>query len=272
MKLTRKLFIGAAALLAAVSFAGCGESVGAEGIIKGSGKSYSVDYANESDSVARGIKFLATNHNDADVTVTYSEQTGGTAAGFSGVMGFVFGKETNADKSINFCVVSVRKNNKNNGAWDYYISAYRNIDESVLESENNFGATAVAKEADFLAATTPSEFEIVKLGTALNGVTAGEANGAGSVVIDVKQDTDTDSETFGGYRVDFYNVSDTEKATSLISSAEISAKVAGIDTEKDNTKLKIQRKIGVYTNVYASSSLKGAWKIGEITGEAEIEE
>lgn len=275
MKLSKVLLSSAVLAVAALGFVGCGENIGAD-IIKGSGKNYSIDYDNTaSDSIARDTKFLTTKHNDSDVTITFEEQTNGSDANAAGQMGFVFAKEENDDGSINFCVVSFRKTSANSTGWDWYVSAFRNIDASTLATASNFGAptTPAASDDAFLAATTPIErvIDSKKLGTALNGVTAGEANGAGSILLAIDQDTKTDSTTFGDYTINVYNVSDTEKATSL-ANAKVSARVAGIDTAEDNTAGKIQRNIGVYTNVYAKSYLKGTWKLSEITGEAVVEE
>ncbi len=275
MKLSKVLLSSAVLAVATLGFVGCGENIGAD-IIKGSGRNYSIDYDNTaSDSIARDTKFLATKHNDSDVTITFEEQTNGTTNVAAGQMGFVFAKEENDDGSINFCVVSFRKASANNSGWDWYVSAFRNIDASTLATASNFGAptTPAASDDAFLSATTPIErvIDSKSLGTALSGVTAGESNGAGSILLAIDQDTEPTSSTFGDYTINVYNVSDTEKATSL-ANAKVSAKVAGIDTTTDNTALKIQRDIGVYTNVYAKSYLKGTWKLSDITGEAAVEE
>lgn len=273
MKLSKVLLSSAVLAVAALGFVGCGENIGAD-IIKGSGKNYSIDYDNTaSDSIARDTKFLTAKHNDSDVTITFEEQTNGTTNVAAGQMGFVFAKEENDDGSINFCVVSFRKASANNSDWDWYISAFRNIDASTLATASNFGAptTPAANDDAFLSATGPIERVIVSLNTKISNVTAGEANGAGSILLAIDQDTEKPSPTFGNYTINVYNVSDTEKITSL-ANATVSAKVAGIDTSVDNTDGKIQRNIGVYTNVYAKSYLKGTWKLSEITGEAVVEE
>ena len=262
MKMTKKILLGAAALVAALAFVGCGEKAedsDPNNMIQGSGSKYSIDYTNEdAEQTSRGFKETKLKHAGGLVKITIDQLT--PTAGNGGVMGFIFDLKKNADNAAarDFFIIGVRNDNK------YYVSKFTNVTDMQAE---NFGTKleenpAVEKQLD------PTSGVFSNLSAAMPK----DDNGNQYVYVYAFGNTD------GSFNWKILNASATEKVKNLsdkdFSSLEITSDMVlaegTIPKEDTGYTSQTQNKLAVYSNVYKSGTVVGSWEFVGTYKEAEI--
>lgn len=298
MKMTKKFLLGAVAALAAVMFTGCMPTTGIGGKIKvnenmdaddGCLATAKISYANDSTEWARGIRELRTKHEGMTVKMVIQNQT---KTSNDGVIGLVWDKTTNDDKTLNFMVMGFRNNS---GTIQYYISYYANINKDEL-GYYNFGASeakdanaglekadltpnnaeAVTKETFDPSITTPYEIIVVNwtaLSTSLGEDTAIADMDSDECAAAVSIAAKIVAEENSKYTVTLYKGSDMKKyaiadGASAIATVEIPNTKTGVDTTAEDyvaTNV-IEEKVGFYVNIYPKQTLSARWFLGDLEG------
>lgn len=243
--------------------ASCAESDDPNGMIKGSGKHYEIDYTNElpafTENTSRGYKTTKLNHAGGLVKVTFDNLSSDNG----GVMGFIFDfkkNETNSD-ARDFFVIGLKNNGK------YYVSKFTNVTD--LQAEN-FGTAETYNPA--------VETKIEPSGTAIWSDLSGsfptdeDGNKYAYVYAFCNQD--------GTYDWAILNNSATEKVSGL-SDKEFTALTftddmymahGTIDTDITGYSKQTQNNLAVYANVYGQGTLTGSWDFVGTYKEVEIDE
>lgn len=270
MKMTKKILLGGAVLLAAtMMFTGCPQQLGNKLIDISeafdsktkANATGSIDYTNETDTDNRGMELLRTKHEGMFAKIALNELTDDSTN--PGVMGLVFGltdekKDDDGNKLYDFYLVGIRNDN---GKLRTYLSKYTNISEDQFD-DKNFGA-------EVNATTGASEKELVKVNTYQNYIrNTDKKNMEVAIKINPKDD--------GSYTIDWYNADDLNCAELVDENAsltkigpqsfDISNKVTGYTKKED-----LDLKIGFYANVYStknngSGSMKGKWYLADLEG------
>ena len=269
MKMTKKILLGAAALVAALAFVGCGAGDDDPNkMIKGNNSSYSIDYTNETDDTSRGYNTTAQKHAGALVKISIADVSTDADPNkkLGGVMGIIFGLEGNEeDKNAkDFFVAGVRKNGT------YYVSKYTGV---VDINANNFGAPTDAKQGKWSSdgENGEKEFAYVELKSE-NKITLNSEDDYKSVYFYYVCTEE------GTYEWKFLNVVSTEKTKGLTDTEfknlvfDPSTVLAEGTISREDTGYTglEQRKLAVYANVYAQGTLVGNWDIVGTYKEAEI--
>ena len=292
MKLSKKIlaaFSVAAMLVVAGSFTACKDEDDDdpyEMITKVNSSYYTINHTNtDADTVQRGYKSTSFKHAGALVDITFnSAKSTGTYG--DGVMGVIFGLESNDDGSKNFYVFGAR----NKG--DYYVSKYKNVTD--LQG-NNFGASEVKYNAtDFDNAEGTVEYSILPATKSDAFPTAGDklktSDDSVSFTVFYK-DTVDETETDNGYKHTYkvylldantasaYTVKDSTGAVldgdkNEVDLAKAAEEIASIDYYTDSKSF-TQRQFAIYANVYPNSdnctesytkakgtgTVKGYWRV-----------
>lgn len=288
MKLAKKLMVAAAAL-AAFGLMGCDPRLGDHGIIDANTSGAEVNYTSEEDFTIRELVRTNFKHSGGIWTITQKVNNDDlTGSGINekgeGLMGVVFDMEQNDDKTWNFLVVGVGRNNKHTLS---YVSYFVNIDEAQLDA-SNFGCPEENKKnniAELITAKgngTPYEYVASGLQTDLlpdnlyNSETKELSVKIAVVPSRSKQDTNM-NEYLGGYRVLFYRPSADlyfddmkdlcvrENSQSPITECAVPGvfnptKAMGAGNVKNPDKLP-QNYIGYYCNVYPKQTMTGTWSL-----------
>ncbi|MCR5400947.1 MAG: hypothetical protein K6E78_05055 [Treponema sp.] len=265
MKMTKKILLGAAALVAALAFVGCGAKDDDTNLvdITGKGNSYAIDFTNETDAAMRGYKPTALKHAGGLVKITIDESSSdpSTPVKAGGVMGFIFDLKDNADNkdAKDFFIIGVRKGG-------YYVSKFTGVTN--LQAYN-FG---YSNKEDNTKADGTVEKEYKEAFQAITLPT--DANGNPYVYVYAFGNND------GSFSWKILNASATEKVKSLsdkefsnldftsdmiLAEGTIPAEDTGYDKQTQN-------KLAVYANVYAQGTLIGNWDFVGTYKEAEIDE
>lgn len=268
MKMTKKILLGGAVLLAAtMMFTGCPKLLGHDDIFDYTDATYesaagtaSVNYDNtEGDSIKRGIRFLKTKRTGVTAIVTIENQT---TTSLDGMLGIAFGAVEN-DNVWDFCVTGTQCLN---GKGNAYISSFHNIDADNFDS-SNFGAwddskkAAITKNAYDKNTTTSYEIEISSYSSSnpqyVKSVT--QSDGTYSIAVQILPNDAKD----GGYKVSYYKVSDIDENGKVINSATpiFTKEIKNSETGLDNSK----QKLGFYANIYKGKTLKGSIKLLDVT-------
>ena len=270
MKLSKKIiaaFSVAAMLVTALSVTGCKKEEDDdpyEMIAKVNNNYYTISHTNTAaDTIQRGYKATHFQHAGALVNITFnSEKSTGTYG--DGVLGTIFGLESNKDGSKNFYVIGIR----NKG--DYYISQNKNVKD--LQG-NNFGADKVYKKSvsgddtRFANETATAEYEIVDFTSipAASLKTATNSIGATIFYKDTVDDTQNADKTYTHtYKV--YILPSNTTATKVKDGngdlLDANSNVVSLDSEtlvasieyKTDSKSYTQRQFALYANVYPKDS------------------
>lgn len=242
MKLSKVLFSTAVMAAAMTAFVACAQDDDPNGMISGSNNNYTLDYTNETKEISRGYNTSNLKHAGALVKINF-EKVGGTG----GMMGFMFDYEKTGDLS-SFNIIGVRSDGV------YYISRFENITTEGLQG-NNFGATTTADAAKGEA----KETEFVKFNsTKLPNFTDKTA------YLWIIQ-----SEDGSDYKVYSLTKEVAEKAVVADANNGVLKNESGEDIVLSGSltsiptgyKEQIQKRYGVYANVYAESSVLGTWEI-----------
>lgn len=300
MKMTKKLLLAAAVMMvASFGFMGCGpDDDDPYGIVNGSnndyyvGESVDVGYTNTSTETQRGYDTTTFKHAGGLVKVTFKDFA--TVAVNSelkapGVMGLMWNlEETKASDSnpVDFYIAGVRC--KSDGTVQGYVSKYEHVTNT---QAYNFGAPVDLTEGDGTNGSTQGtkETEIVPF----DGTTklSADANGDASVWIYVAPNASTaaDSKDFdgtftvkvlkaepeieeveyttdGGSKVKQYEV----KASSINASDVLFEGKTNDTKEGGVSRSDIQKKLGVYANVYQGGNLRGTWTFNNTFYAAEV--
>ena len=294
MKMVKRILLGLAASAVILGFSGCKpEAAGNEDLIKISGKTGSIDYTNETNSVTRGFKTLKTKHLDAicEIEYTVTDLVAGKGSVATGTMGYIFNVVTNADDTYSFTIAGVRYN-QDIGNIQAYVETFKNIAKDKLEDELSGGIQATGSNSGY--ASTAFGFELVdkntvkalldaqtstpkKLNLWIDVVANGKALSNGEL-----KPQEGRTGTDGTYTVTFYgedpqrnSAATSYKLTYDNSDADVlytcSIKKDDVNSSYDETKglTSMQADVGFYANVYAGQTLKGTWKLSEIKAEAE---
>lgn len=262
MKMTKKILLGGAVLLAAtIMFTGCPD--GPSGLLQ---KNFGEDIFSYNDSTydsglgtwtvknkenknkdayIRGVQLLMTKHTDIAGRVKIGSKD--FSSNNAGVLGIAFNVSQNKDDTWNFGLVGLR--NYNNKP-QYYISFFYNIKEDDMAG-NNFGAskynesekkyTPIKEDSYNANETGPYEVEIKDF-TSIEPILNENIL---SAVVDIDETED------GGYTINFYtedaikNHIINENAKS-IDKVDVNAKKIGKTEPK-------QAYVGVYGNIYPPS-------------------
>ena len=289
MKLSKKIlaaFSVAAMLVVAGSFTACKDEDDDdpyEMITKVNSSYYTINHTNtEADTVQRGYKSTSFKHAGALVDITFnSAKSSGTYG--DGVMGVIFGLESNDDGSKNFYVFGAR----NKG--DYYVSKYKNVTD--LQAAN-FGAGEghqFSDEDKFTADENTAEYEIKAFTDAPSGKLKTSDDSVSFTVF--YKDTVDETETENGYKHTYkvylldantasaYTVKDSTGDVlngdkNVVDLASVAEEIASIDYYTDSKSF-TQRQFAIYANVYPNSdnctanyskakgtgTVKGYWRV-----------
>lgn len=267
MKMTKKILLGGAVLLAAtIMFTGCPKLLGNDDIFKYTDATYesasgtaSVDYNNtEGDSIKRGIRFLKTKRTGVTAIVTIENQTDKS---LDGMLGIAFGALEN-DNGWDFCVTGTQCLN---GKGNAYISSFHNIDEDNFDS-SNFGAwdgkKSITEKQYDKDIKNSYEIEISSYSDKTPQYVSSviQADGTYSIAVQILPNESKD----GGYKVSYYKVSDIDESGKvkqdaiLIFTKEIKNEATGLTNS--------EQKLGFYANIYKGKSLKGSIKLLDVKG------
>ena len=263
MKLSKILF-GAVAAAAVMGLVSCGDDP--NGMIKGSGNKYTIDYTNNSEEVSRGYKETGMKHAGALVKITFNdEETVLNGESAAGVMGTIFNlhdsDSENAEKgAVDFYIIGMRDDGM------YYVSEYKNISDL---NAKNFGATTSANAANGEA----WEEEIVALSNSTFVTLPKDEDGNKYVylynraLLNGSYDwavLDLTADELKEFDIDSYKTTGSYSGTKL-ASGNISGAFDVCDEGKQP-----QNKLAVYANVYVGATLSGVWNYNDMYLEAEV--
>ena len=262
MKMTKKILLGAAALVAALAFVGCGAKEDTNPIeITGKGNSYAIDFTNETEAAMRGYKATALKHAGGLVKITIDNSSNDPSRKAGGVMGFIFDLKDNAENknAKDFFIVGVRKGG-------CYVSKFTGVTNlqaynfGYSDKEDNTKADGTV-EKEYVAA-----FKAITLPT--------DDNGNPYVYVYAFGNTDGsfDWKVLNGSATDkVKSLSDKEFSNLDFTSDMILAEGTIPATDTGYTK-QTQNKLAVYANVYEQGTLIGNWDFVCTYKDAEIDE
>ena len=122
MKMTKKILLGAAALVAALAFVGCGagDDDDTEKAITGSGKKYTVSFTNETGDEYRAYKTTTLKHAGALVKVTFNNADKPATFGTS-KMGVIFNLKEDGEKR-EFYLIGLNPDKDNTNFMNFIIT------------------------------------------------------------------------------------------------------------------------------------------------------
>ncbi|MCR4952610.1 MAG: hypothetical protein K6A43_00925 [Treponema sp.] len=277
MKMTKKIMLGMAAALVAFSFVGCGglgsggstlKNDDPKGAIKGSGSKYTVDFANDEDSVYRAYKATTFKHAGGLIKVTFD-----SADVSKSKMGVIFDLKANAtDKDAkDFFIIGL---NPRSDVANFYVSKFSNVTDMCAD---NFGTKLTSNPA--------TEIEYVKLGTENITVPAAAEDGSisfyvyyklntnGSYEWKVLSMTDDKMKDFNSDgKFDNADFSDCEILKEGIIPDVYPAAEEGKEStyyndskDADGNKITKQNLIGYYAQIQPKTSLSGSWYVPSTT-------
>ena len=274
MKMTKKILLGAAALVAALAFVGCGAGDGddTEKAITGSGKKYTVSFTNETGDEYRAYKTTTLKHAGALVKVTFNNADKPATFGTS-KMGVIFNLKEDGEKR-EFYLIGLNPDKENT---NFYVSKYSNITDI---KASNFGAKTNAAEGE------PSEIEIVPLkkSSKISSIEP-DADGNWSVYVFYKAINDgsfdfailniTDEEAKKITKDDDYeNLDYSAYLDKILESGNTLAKADAEEDFADTTGVKFnknsQKKLAVYARIPKDKTLEGSWEIASTYKEADV--
>ena len=254
MKMVKKVLMGLAAAAAVMALAGCVIEDDTEGAIKGSGKKYTVAYANETGTPYRAYKATALKHAGALVKVSF--ETTEDSEVKTSKMGVIFNLHNNEDNkdAKDFYIIGLNPTSTNK---NFYVSKMSGI---VDIQADNFGASTTASEGE------PKEIEIVSI-TNNKEIAAVKADAGGiwSVYVYYKALTD------GSFDYKVLNITDDvaknfdlKEGTfdSSVVLAEGNTKAAaGAEWEECEEGKQPQNKVAFYAQIAAGANLEGSWNV-----------
>ena len=272
MKLS-KILLGAVACAAVLGLMSCVNG-DPNGMIKGSGSTYTIDYTNEADTVSRGYKKTAMQHAGGLVKVSFEE--GSDSDG--GVMGFIF--DLNGTATNDFYCIGIRDSGK------YYVSKFEGV--KYLQAKN-FGATDEKEYKTEGAKETVYAYTDGFVPDEIDGVVEKADNCSSKSQISLSTDSETKSkyvyiyalcDETGAFNWKILNSSATDKIKNLSDKefTELTASIASemvlaegtIPASDTGYTKQVQNSLAVYANVYSTKTLNGTWNFVGTYKEAEV--
>lgn len=227
----------------------------------------SVDYTNETDSMKRTLRIMNLKKKDIALNVIMENKNAD-----SGLMGIIFNKTDNKDGTINFILLGYKAEG---GVPIATLTAYKNISKEDFEAKNfNAGEEPLANTQGsvYQSATGPASIDFFPgngwkdLG---NSFVDGNNFKVGFVVTAKEGDTPYEIRMYAGKTVDELNDIADAIATPGADDDEVigNPEVISItNTMLNRTETsKIEAGIGFYANVYANKTLKGEWRVADIS-------
>ena len=292
MKLSKKVlaaFSMAAALAMAVSFTGCGEDddeTDPYGIVNGSNNNYWVGdktegYTNTESTTVRGFDSTTFNHAGGLVEVTFKDiatvKTNSTYDNSAGVMGLIWNLAGEAgstkvtpipETGLTFYIVGARCSRT--GEVKGYISKYEGVTDL---NATNFGAPTDASSQKPTSSTgngtngtTVGTTEtIIKDFTGSTTVTPKDGNVTVWIYVSANKLSADNTKYDGTFTVKVLSKQPTINnneidETSITESDVLFEGTTPDSVENGVSKSDIQKKLGVYANVYPGANLRGTWK------------
>lgn len=227
----------------------------------------SVDYTNETASMKRTLRIMNLKKKDIALNVIMENKNAD-----SGLMGIIFNKTDNKDGTINFILLGYKAEG---GVPIATLTAYKNISKKDFEAHNfNAGDEPLENTQGSLyhSATGPASIDFFpdngwkNLGSPF---VDGNNLKVGFVVTAKEGDTPYEIRMYAGKSVDELNDIADAIATPSADDDEVIGNPEVISIT--NTMLnrsetsKIEAGIGFYANVYANKTLKGEWRVADIS-------
>ena len=266
-KITKVLM--AAVAVSTLCFAGCknaNELLGEEFIdyttkteVEGAEAVATINYTNPNEDpkdIERGLRFFSNKKKDIAVNVVMED-----AKNAPGFMSVIFNQTENKDGTLNFIALGFNSNTDGNKA-KIACTYYKNVDKNDFK-KLNFGRTG-ADCKEILANTwfnsniSPDKDGKLNVGFV---ITANKGSDPYTVRIygnKTAKELNKIADAIGTEKKDDDGVIGTPKKEFNITAAEL-----GLDRNADSAK--IEAGIGFYANVYAKSTLRGEWQVGDMT-------
>lgn len=231
----------------------------------------SVDYTNETDSMKRTLRIMNLKKKDIALNVIMENKNAD-----SGLMGIIFNKTDNKDGTINFILLGYKAEG---GVPIATLTAYKNISKEDFEAKNfNAGDEPLANTQGlaYHSATGPASIDFFS-GNGWNDLGNSFVDGnnlkVGFVVTAKEGDTPYEIRMYAGKSVEELD----DIADAIASTKEDDNEVIGnpevisITNEMLNRSetSKIEAGIGFYANVYGNKTLKGEWRVADISNNPE---
>lgn len=227
----------------------------------------SVDYTNETDSMKRTLRIMDFKKKDIALNVIMENRLANP-----GLMGIIFNKTDNKDGTINFILLGYKAEG---GVPVATLTAYKNISKKDFEAEY-FGTGDVPLEStegeEYCSATGPASIDFFP-GNGWKDLGDSFVDGnnlkVGFVVTAKEGDTPYEIRMYAGKSVDELN----DIADAIASTKEDDDEVIGSqdpisitnDMLNRSETSKIEAGIGFYANVYGNETLKGQWRVADIS-------
>lgn len=231
----------------------------------------SVDYTNETDSMKRTLRIMNFKKKDIALNVIMENRLANP-----GLMGIIFNKTDNKDGTINFILLGYKADYKNE-VWKHFatLTAYKNISKKDFEAKNfNAGEVPLKNNqfSEYRSATDPASIDFFSgdgwkdLG---DSFVDGDNLKVGFVVTAKEGDTPYEIRMYAGKSVEELNDIADAIATPSADDDEVigNPEVISITNEmlNRNETSKIEAGIGFYANVYGNKTLKGQWRVADIS-------
>lgn len=227
----------------------------------------SVDYTNDTDSMKRTLRIMNLKKKDIALNVIMENKNAD-----SGLMGIIFNKTDNKDGTINFILLGYKAEG---GVPIATLTAYKNISKEDFEAKNfNAGDEPLANTQGltYHSATGPASIDFFS-GNGWNDLGNSFVDGnnlkVGFVVTAKEGDTPYEIRMYAGKSVeeldDIADAIASEKTDDdgVIGDPEVISITNTMLGRSDTSK--IEAGIGFYANVYANQTLKGQWRVADIS-------
>lgn len=229
----------------------------------------SVDYTNETDSMKRTLRIMNFKKKDIALNVIMENRLANP-----GLMGIIFNKTDNKDGTINFILLGYKAKN---GKPSVALTAYKNISKKDFEAKNfNAGDVPLANNQGSLynSATGPASIDFFEGNEGWKDLlddsfVDGNNLKVGFVVTAKEGDTPYEIRMYAGKTVDELNDIADAIATPGADDEEVIGSQVPISITNEmlnrSETSKIEAGIGFYANVYGNKTLKGQWRVADIS-------
>ena len=218
-----------------------------------------INYNNPSEDpedIERGILLFKNKKKDIAVNVVMDD-----AKKVPGFMSVIFNQTENKDGTLNFIALGFNSNTNGNKA-KIACTYYKNVDKKDFK-EKDFGRKGedckeILKDTWFYSNISPDDDGKLKVGFV---ITANKGSNPYTVRIygnKTANDLNKIADAIGSEKTDDDAVIGTPEKEFKITAAEL-----GLERTAESAK--IEAGIGFYANVYAKSTLKGEWQVGDMT-------
>lgn len=227
----------------------------------------SVDYTNETDSMKRTLRIMNFKKKDIALNVIMENRLANP-----GLMGIIFNKTDNKDGTINFILLGYKAEG---GGPIATLTAYKNISKEDFEAKNfNAGEEPLANTQGsvYHSATGPASIDFFS-GNGWKDLGDSFVDGnnlkVGFVVTAKEGDTPYEIRMYAGKTVDELNaiadaIASEENDDDGVIGSQVPISITNAMLNRNDTS-KIEAGIGFYANVYANKTLKGEWRVADIS-------